>query len=111
MHAVLITFEFSAHDALDQKVFQDHQRLIDRSPGVVMSTVLQDGSHYGFFHVFSDARLADDYLACREIDAFTQRPSCSDFYVHRFNIVDGFSLPDDRIEHLISETVAPAPIS
>lgn len=111
MHAVLITFEFDAFDDRDEQTFKDHQKLVDRIPGVIMSTVLQDGSRFGFFHVFSDAGQADAYLERREIDAFTKRPGCSDFFVHRFNIIDGFRLPDERIEQLISETVVPAALS
>lgn len=111
MHAVLITFEFDTFDEQDERTFQDHQKLVDRSPGVVMSTVLQDGTRFGFFHVFSEPRQADAYLERREIDAFTKRPGCSDFFVHRFNIIDGFRLPDERIEQLISETVVPAALS
>lgn len=111
MHAVLITFEFDTFDEQDEQTFRDHQELIDRTPGVVMSTMLQDGSRFGFFHVFSDVREADAYLERRELDAFTKRPGCSDFFIHRFNILDGFRLPDDRVEHLISETVAPAAAS
>ncbi len=91
MHAVLITFQSSAN--LDDLVepFTEYATALQRVPGFVVKTWIQDGATLGGFHVFTDRRAADAYLASAMVAGLTTHAAFSSFDVRHFAVLEELS--------------------
>ena len=91
MHAVLITFTSSAN--LDDLVgpFTEYTQALQRVEGLMTKTWIQDGATLGGFHLFTDRRAADAYLASALVAGLTTNAAFSGFVVRHFAVLDALS--------------------
>ena len=86
MHAVLITFQWSAN--LDDLAapFTAYARALQQVPGLVFKTWIQDGKTLGGFHVFTNRRAADAYLGSEMVAVVTANDAFSGFAIRHFAV-------------------------
>lgn len=91
MHAVLITFQSSVN--LDDLVgpFTQYATALQRIEGLVVKTWIQDGATLGGFHIFTDRRAADDYLASEMVAGLTANDAFSGFEIRHFAVLEELS--------------------
>lgn len=91
MHAVLITFQSSAN--LDDLVgpFTEYAQALQGVEGLVVKTWIQDGTTLGGFHIFTDRRAAEAYLASAMVAGLTANPAFSGFAIRHFAVLEALS--------------------
>lgn len=91
MHAVLITFTSSAD--LDDLVgpFTEYATALQGVEGLVSKTWIQDGATLGGFHLFTDRRAAEAYLASAMVAGLTANAAFSGFAIRHFAVLEELS--------------------
>jgi hypothetical protein len=84
VHAVLITFTPSDPD--QPAPLDRFAATLAAVPGLVASTLIDDGATVGGFQVVADAAAADRYLASDAVDTMRQDVAGAAFELRRFDV-------------------------
>ncbi len=91
MHAVFVTFRSTIAGKDLVAPFTEYAEGLQRIPGLVMKTWIQDGETFGGFHVFASRADAEAYLGGPMVAGLTANPAFSGWNIQHFDVLGELS--------------------